>query len=97
MARQRYARPVREKSIEDACRKIAERNGGQLYKTTVIGFPGFPDRLALFPRRGRSFFVEFKRPGEKPTELQQHWHDHLRMSGQEVHVIDNSADFEKLL
>ena len=41
-------------------------------------------------------FVEFKRPGKKPTALQEAWHRKLRALGFKVEVIDNVSDFEML-
>ena len=40
MARKRFARPIREANIEDACRRLAEAEGGRLVKTVAIGWPG---------------------------------------------------------
>lgn len=41
--------------------------------------------------RGRVLFVEFKRPGEKPTPLQVYVHDHLRQHDFQVELVDDAA------
>lgn len=97
MTRKRFARPVREKSIEDKCRAIAEAHGGRLIKTAAIGWPGFPDRMALFPKHRRSFYVEFKRGDEQPTDLQFEWHSILRLSAQIVYVVRSVEEFKGLI
>lgn len=86
---------TQEKHIETACRTIAKARGWLYWKLTVMGWPGVPDRLIL-STGGRVRFVEFKKPGKKPTPLQEAWHRRLRALGFEVHVIDNVSDFEAL-
>ena len=85
-----------EKHIEKACGSIARGKGWLFWKLTVMGFPGVPDRL-LLGAGARVKFVEFKRPGGKPTALQEAWHRKLRSLGFEVYVIDNVEDFEKII
>lgn len=97
MKRTRFARPVREKNIEDKCREIAELNGARLVKTVALGWPGFPDRMLLVPEHLYSCYIEFKRGDEQPTELQAKWHDLLRKSGQEVEVFRTVEEFLQLL
>lgn len=54
------------------------------------GNKGMPDRLFLCPN-GRILFIEFKKPGQKPTPLQEIQHDLLRRYGFTVRVCDNAA------
>lgn len=86
---------TQEKHIEKACGSIARGRGWLYWKLNILGFPGVPDRLILCPG-GRVMFVEFKRPGGKPTPLQEAWHRKLRALGFKVEVIDNVSDFEML-
>jgi hypothetical protein len=57
---------------------------------------GLPDRLLLRPD-GTTAFVEFKRPGERPTKIQAYWHKRLRGMGFEVAVIQSLYAFRQLL
>jgi hypothetical protein len=52
-----------------------------------------PDRI--FAKRGRVFFVEFKRTGESPTELQLEEHAAMRAAGLTVYVCDSRKGEEK--
>lgn len=85
-----------EKHIEKQCGSIARGRGWLYWKLNILGFPGVPDRL-LLSAGGRIRFIEFKRPGGKPTPLQEAWHRKLRGLGFEVYVIDNVDDFEKAI
>lgn len=49
---------------------------------------GWPDRMLLY--RGHILFIEYKAPGEKPTQLQLYVHAQLREQGFYVHVVDNA-------
>ncbi len=97
-----------ERDIEESCRKIALKKGWVSRKMNGMGFNHWPDRLFIPPasashklfKKGvklRPFWVEFKRPGEEPTEMQQRMIDDLQMRGEEVHVCDNEEDFGNIL
>lgn len=77
----RFKRQRLEKDIEADCRKIIIRIGGRLDKSILLGAPGFPDRIMTLPRFKFGAYVEFKRPGNKPTKLQEYWIAQLRTSG----------------
>lgn len=75
------------KRLEQFC---ANEERAILYlKLNILGIRGFPDRLILFAGKG-ILFVEFKRKGEKPRMLQEHWHRILRRMGFEVRVYDDA-------
>ena len=57
---------------------------------------GLPDRLLVHPD-GSVAFLEFKRPGQKPTKIQAYWHKRLRGMGQRVEVVYTAARFYRLL
>lgn len=57
-------------------------------KFAPAGTIGWPDRLMLW--RGGVMFIEYKRPGQRPTSLQQHIHQQLRHLGFEVRVYDDA-------
>jgi hypothetical protein len=60
--------PVRESSIEAALVKFAKANGVLTYKFVSPSHRGVPDRL--FVGNGTTLYLELKRPGEKPTPIQ---------------------------
>jgi hypothetical protein len=57
--------------------------------------PGVLFRYVL-SRFARSFWVEFKKPGEGPTESQARMHKTLRDRGETVYVIDNPEEFKRV-
>jgi Holliday junction resolvase len=55
---------------------------------------GIPDTMIL--RKGKMFFIEFKRPGEAPDPLQQYRIRKLREQGFETLVVTNLNQIEHL-
>lgn len=94
-----YKRRQSESSIENSCRDIAHALGWLSRKMNGLGFRSWPDRFFVSPRgrRGRSFWVEFKRPGEVPTPDQERMIAELRARGESVYTLDNKEDFKKVL
>lgn len=98
-----FRRPPRrerlESSIEESCRQAAKDRGWESRKMNGFGFRSWPDRFFLAPRGriGRSFWVEFKKPGEGPTPDQERFIKELRARGENVYVLDNRDDFLKVL
>jgi hypothetical protein len=86
---------IRERDIEAAFVRYAKARGCVAYKFTSPGRAGVPDRLVVTPVG--AFFIEFKRPGEKPTRKQQIEIDRLRLLGQTVLVIDQKGLAEGVL
>lgn len=58
-----------ESEIEKAVAKYARSKGCYVRKFVSTSRAGVPDHYFLTPA-GVSFFIEFKKPGEKPTPLQ---------------------------
>lgn len=85
----------REASIERRCATIALEHDALLVKVHH-GIVGLPDRI-LFPAHAPARWIEFKRPGEVPSRIQSYWHGRLANCGHPVAVIDNIADFKKML
>jgi hypothetical protein len=52
---------------------------------------GIPDLLVIY--KGRTFFVEVKAPGQKPTRLQCHTHAQMVLSGATVMVVTSLEMF----
>lgn len=84
-----------EKDVERWAVIKAKKAGYWTRKFAAPGNRSVPDRL--FGRDGQVMFVEFKRPGGKPTELQLMEHAEMRSFGLEVHVIDSREAFAALL
>jgi hypothetical protein len=61
--------PMLELQIELDTVKQAKRNGYTSYKLTFLGVRGAPDRV--FGKAGHTTVIEFKRPGERPSEQQE--------------------------
>ncbi len=82
---------MKETSIErKACDLVYKHLGIEASKLIVKGDTGFPDRVFWLPG-GKPFFIEFKKPGEKPTGKQLHIHNQLRKMGYRVEVHDDAT------
>ena len=79
-----------EKEVEKALIKAVRKSGGICLKFVSPGWSGAPDRICLWPG-GRVAFVETKRPGAKPRQLQERRLCQLRRLGFIAAVIDNAA------
>ena len=60
---------MRESEIEAKVVKWARKAGWLAVKQTPMGVKGWPDRVFISPE-GRHVWIEFKKPPNKPTELQ---------------------------
>jgi hypothetical protein len=85
-----------EKEIENKVTKWVKKRGGLSIKVAPVSFSGLPDRLFLLPNRVFEF-MEFKRPGEKPTLIQLYCHRTFAKLGFRVHVVDDYADAISIL
>lgn len=83
--------PKLERSIEAAfIRKVKKAYPWlRTPKLTSMSQRSWPDRLIPLPG-GKTLYIEFKRPGEKATELQEDCHEYLRGLGHDVQVFDNA-------
>jgi hypothetical protein len=97
-------RKRKEASIEADCRAHAHARGWTSRKMNGFGFRAWPDRLFIPPvwkrvskstslRQGKTFWVEFKRPGEEPTEEQWRLIFDLRKRGERVYVCHDMEEF----
>jgi len=64
-------------------------------KLKAIGMRGWPDRLIIGPGP-TLYFIEFKRPGEKPRKLQDWLHDKLRRWGFNVWVCTTKKEAQEI-
>jgi|SRR5580765_470291 hypothetical protein len=84
-----------ESYVENKTVTYAESAGMMVLKLNVVGRRGWPDRLFVY--KGRAFFIEFKKVGEKPTKLQEAIHARIRGHGIRVYVVNNWPDGERLI
>lgn len=71
---------ILERDIERKVVAYAKKRNVLCYKFTSPGNRGVPDRILIGPS-GKIAFLELKRPGQKPTALQQHILDNLTARG----------------
>lgn len=74
-----------EKDIQAKVIKELERYGWYCIKIIQTNKNGIPDLLCH--KQGRTMYIEVKRPGLKPTPLQDVRHKELRRAGINVHVV----------
>lgn len=82
-----------EREIETWAKVQWRKAGGWCRKFTSPAHRSSPDDI--FGKTGRVFFVEFKRTGESPTELQLKEHEDMRSHGLTVYVCDSRKGEEK--
>ncbi len=85
---------VSESYIQKHVCNYARKNGWIVFKFASPAQKGVPD--CLFIKSGRVLFVEFKKPGAKPTKLQAHTHEIMRGAGARVYVIDDVVEGKEL-
>lgn len=74
-----------ESAIQRKIVKRYEEQGYLVVKITLCNKSGFPDLMLL--KDGKASFIEVKRPGCKPRELQQYRINELRNAGFDVDVL----------
>lgn len=77
-----------EKTIEKKIIDYARKCGILSYKLNSVSCRGLPDRMFLLPE-GKVHFIEFKRKGKKPTDLQSLKIKELLDLGFLVEIIDD--------
>lgn len=80
-----------ERSLERWCAKCATDHGAWLPKWVSPGTKGVPDRILFLP--GRVIFIEFKKWGQHPTKIQQHYLDKIGDLDAYATVIRSRAQF----
>ena len=81
----------REKDIERKCVSHAQDHGWLSVKLDQSA-RSWPDREFIGPGQ-QNFYVEFKRPGQKPRPQQKKRLDSLTDMGHDVYVLDTFNDF----
>lgn len=85
-----------EKYIEAKVAKYAKEKGFLAYKFTSPSNRSVPDRIFISPK-GRVSFIEFKRKGKSPTELQAKTISEIREKGVDVLVVDTVEEGKKVI
>lgn len=79
-----------EREVEGAVCRYAKRHGWLDRKFASPGRRSAPDRM--FAKNGRVFWIEFKAPGKRPTDLQLAEHKRMRQAGLTVYICDDKAE-----
>ena len=85
-----------EKTIEAYLVKRIHAIGGECEKFVSIARRSVPDRIVTMPG-GRIVFVEMKRHGKQPTEMQARDHQRRREMGFDVRVLDSKDGVDALV
>jgi Holliday junction resolvase len=84
-----------EQSIQTKIKNKLTASGWLVRKVIQCGDAGWPDLEAF--KDGRCLHVEVKRPGQKPTALQEYKMKQLRDNGIEAIVATSVDDVKKFL
>lgn len=84
-----------ESYIQKTVRAYAKSKGVLSYKFSSPSQRHIPD--CIFIHAGRTFYVEFKRLGEKPTLAQALEHERMRAHGAIVHVCDSVESGKRIV
>lgn len=96
MGSQRLVRQMLEKVIEKKVCEYAKTLGVLQFKLTSTSSVGLPDRMFI-NKSGKIYFIEFKRKGKKPTEMQLFIHRKLQGHNCNVFVVDDVDVGKKLI
>jgi hypothetical protein len=94
-AKKKADRVPLEKEVENPAKAYARRLGWWVRKFKSPGNRSAPDDV--FGKNGRIFFIEFKRPGKKPTPEQLLEHEEMRRHGLTVYVCDNLEEAKQII
>lgn len=79
-----------ERGIENRTNEWARARGWLAHKVK-FGDAGYPDRLYV-NLYGYYVWIEFKRPGKEPEDIQYHRMEQMRQRGMDVTWTDNYSD-----
>ena len=84
-----------ESNIQSRLIKALKKAGWIINKPNGNSVDGWPDVQAY--KGGTCLFFECKRPGQKPTKLQQYRMDELTKEGFDCYVWDGSGDLNEII
>lgn len=87
---------MRESAVEKHLIKEVKKLRGLCKKWVCPGWNGAPDRIVLLPG-ARLWFVEVKRPGEKPRAKQAYRLEQLRALGFNALYLDSIEEVDKFI
>lgn len=87
---------MRESTIERNVCTYAKSLGFLVYKFTSPAQRGVPDRIFINPN-GVTGYIEFKAPGKRPTPLQMHELNTLRVQGCFAEWCDSVEEGRRLV
>ena len=76
-------------------KRLKKLNDCYVYKNIVTSKKGVPDICMVY--LGKPIFLEVKRPGGKPTELQEYNIKKIREAGGVAEVVHSWEEVEKLI
>lgn len=82
-----------ESKIERTVCEYAKKAGCVTYKFT--GHKGVPDRIFMI--KGKTFFIEFKAKGKKPTELQRKTMGDIVSKGIACYICDDVESGKRII
>lgn len=85
-----------ESAIQSKIKRQLEKNGWLVVKIITCTKNGWPD-LQAHKAPGKTIFIEAKRPGQKPTDLQLYRHEQLRKQGFVVIVATSVNDVKNVI
>lgn len=81
--------------IESYLTSRCEKLGFLCYKFVSPGNKGVPDRIVI--GNGKTIFIETKKPGGAPRELQEYVMKKMKKSGAIVYVADTKENVDEIL
>lgn len=78
-----------EGKVQDKANAHAKRRGAFCFKVESPTMNSLPD-YAYSHRNCGAFFIEYKAPGQKPTQLQNQRHQEMAAAGLTVYWTDSS-------
>lgn len=81
-----------EASIKKKCSLRLESWGWLVLHVIQTNRNGWPD--TMIARNGRTVWIEFKKIGKLPRELQLYRHEEIKISGIEIFVVDKISDVD---
>lgn len=85
-----------ESKIEEKLVSRVREVNGLCLKLNSQSANGIPDRLVLLPK-GRTYFIELKKPGKDLRALQRYWARRLSLMEFEVFKIDSLEEVDDFM